>query len=137
MDFLALAAALTVMAAIVTAALGVFQITASPRQDITRRLGGLLSGASGGGLEATAADYQALRPTRTGRLPFLGAFLEGKSWSDELATRLERADVKLTVSEFMAVRVMLGLFVALMVFFLLGPGTVGILVMLVGTFIGY
>ncbi len=135
MDFLALAAALTVMATIITAAVGMYQISASPRTELARRLGGLLSGVNG--LEATAADYQALRGSRTGKLPFLGALLEGKSWTEDVATRLDRADMKLTVSEFMAVRVFIALVGALLVMMLLGSGVVGILVMVLGGFIGY
>lgn len=102
MDIVALAAALAVMGAIIAGFVALYETTASPRSGLERRLGNLLGQTNS--FEASAADFEALRPKRQGKLPIIGALLEGKSWTGQLAIDLERADMKLTPSEFIALR---------------------------------
>ena len=95
MDVLALAAAATVMGAIITGLFALYQNTASPRGALERRLGSLLAEPS---YEATAADLQALRPKRIGRIPIISSLLQGKDWTGITAAKLEGADMGLTVA---------------------------------------
>src|SRR5688572_4124599 len=105
MDTLALAAAVFVMAAISVGVIAFQQMAAAPRSNISRRLDTILG-------ETGEIDYQAamamntvaLRPKRIGRFPIISSLLAGKSWTDEVASRLERADMRFTVSEWVAIR---------------------------------
>jgi len=133
MDIVALAAAVAVMGAIITGLYALYQSTASPRSNLERRLGNLMGEANPAG--ATAADYEALRTKREGKVPFIGSLIRG-SLSDELALELERADMKLSVSEYIAFRF----------FFLLAGGAMPLLLLgsplkfpvaLAGAFVGY
>src|SRR4051794_29459913 len=117
MDLLALAAALVVMGAIITGFIAIYQSTASPRESLDRRLGNILGESTG--FEVTALDRQALRTKREG-LPLIGTLLDGQSWASETANRLERADMSLTVSEFVAMRVLLALVLGGLPIMLLG-----------------
>jgi tight adherence protein B len=134
MDLIALAAALAIMGAIITGLLAVYQSTASPRSSLDRRLGSILGDAMG--LEATAAGYEALRPRRAG-LPIVGALFEAFSGKQDMAQELERADMRLTVSEFMALRVLVAIAVAAVPLLMMGITIVGILLMVVAGFVGY
>jgi tight adherence protein B len=62
------------------------------------------------GYEVTAASFEGLRSRRTGSIPIISALLSGRSSTDALAVQLERADIKLTASEFVAARIFFGLF---------------------------
>lgn len=134
MDILALAAALCVMGAIVVGMFAFYQNSAGARSGLTRRLGTILGETPA--YEVAMAQMEALRPKRLGRIPIISSILEGKSWTDETASRLERADMRLTVSEFVAVRVFVGLILAMVAFFLAGSG-LGILLVLVAGFFGW
>jgi tight adherence protein B len=134
MDYLALAAAASVMGAIVASMLAVYQSTASPRASLDRRLGNILGEATG--FEVVAADYQALRQKRPG-VPVLGNFLQGRDWTEELQSRLERADVGLSASEFVALRVFLALVGGGMPLLILGPTIFGLFAMAGLGYAGY
>ena len=99
MDVVALAAALAVMGAIITGLYALYQSTASPRTNMERRLGNLMGEANP--QQATAADFEALRTKREGKVPILGSLFKG---SEQLSLELERADMKFTVSEYVALR---------------------------------
>jgi tight adherence protein B len=107
MDPLALVAALTVMAAIVVGLVAFAQSAASPRNTLDRRLGNILGDGGPGGTEATAADFRGLRPTKIGKTPIISSLLQGRSWTETLAEDLEKSDIKLTVSEYVGVRIIL------------------------------
>jgi tight adherence protein B len=62
--------------------------------------------------------------------------VEGKSWTGEAALALERGDIKLTVSEYVALRLFLA-FIGLVVPFLLVHGVVAFIVALVCAGVGY
>jgi tight adherence protein B len=135
MDILALAAAAAVMGAIITGLLALYSSTAAPRGVLERRLGALLS--DGPNFEQAAADLQALRPTRLGRLPLISSLIEGKDWTSQTALRLEGADIRLTVSEYVAMRILVGLLAGMAVMFIFGSGAIGIVLFLVAGFVGW
>jgi tight adherence protein B len=131
MDMIALAAAVCVMGAIIVGMYAFYQSSAAPRSQLSRRLGNILGETSAYEL---AAQGEALRPKRLGRIPIITSLLEGKSSTNETATRLERADMKLTVSEFVAVRVFLALILAAVAYFVLSGIPAIILTLLAGLF---
>lgn len=118
MDILALVAALTVMGAVVFALLAIYATAASPRTSLERRLGHVIGESTG--VDVRAGDSQALRPRRAGRLPIISTLLEGKQWTADMAMELERGDFKLTVGEFVALRIFLALMGAGLPLLLLG-----------------
>lgn len=134
MDIVAFAAAAAVMGAIITGLLAVYQVSASPRSSLNRRLGTILGDSIG--FEVTAADFAALRPRRVGRLPILGGLLDGWRGSQDMVHELERADMQLTVSEFLALRVFVGLIAAAAPLLLLGTALVGLLVAVLAAIFG-
>ena len=109
MDLIALLAALAVLGAILTALLALYNATASPRGNLERRLGALM-GEDAGGYDLAAASFEGLRASRMGSIPIISALLANRSGTDDLAIQLERADMKLTVSEFVAARMFFGVF---------------------------
>jgi len=108
MDLIALLAALAVLGAIVTGLMALYQNTANPRGNLERRLGNLMG--EGAGFEVAAAAFENLRSRRTGSIPIISSLLANRASTDDLAMNLERADMKLTVSEFVAARIFFGLF---------------------------
>jgi tight adherence protein B len=135
MDFIALAAALVVAGAIMAGLYGAYEMTASPRGGLQRRLGTLLGDTQSG--EASVADYESLRPDKVGRIPVISLLITGRSWTGALAESLARADLKLTVSEFIAMRTMFALVGAVIAVFLLGPKPIGIVAMAALGFVGW
>src|SRR5262245_32379375 len=135
MDVVALAAALSIMGSIIAAMMGLHQATANPRDRLQRRLGTLLGEA--GSNEVPVADHGALRPTTTGRTPIVSRFLQGRTWTASLAERLIQADIKLTVSEFVSLRVLFTLVGAAIPAVILGPKLLGILAMAGAAFVGW
>jgi tight adherence protein B len=134
MDTFALITSLTIMASIIAGMVALYQATASPRDNLQRRLGSLLTDS---GFEASALDYQALRPKRTGRVPLVGRLIEGRDWTEDMALRLEQADLKLTVSEFVALRILMAFVLGTLPVLFLGQGPIGILGLAVGSIAGY
>lgn len=135
MDILALLAALCVMGTIIVGAYAYYLSTTSPRAGLNRRLGSIMGETSA--FEVAMAQMEALRPRRLGRVPIISSLLEGKDWSAETATRLERADIRFTVSEFVAFRVFAGLILAVFALVFVGSGIVGFFAMLVAFILGY
>jgi tight adherence protein B len=135
MDLLALVAALFILGAIVSGLMAVYQISASPRGMLERRLGRLMS--EDAGFEVTAASFEGLRSRRVGKIPIISSIMAGRHSAEELALQLERADMKLTVSEFVAARIFLALFGLGLAVLLLGTAPAGLLLAIVGGFIGY
>lgn len=129
MDPLALLAALCILGAIVLGLIGIYRSSASPRNNMERRLGRMIGEGVGSEIE-TASAIEGLRHRRSGSIPVIGMFLAGRSWSEEMAAELERADIKLTVSEFVALRIMMAGVLALLPFLLLG-GLKGIILAVV------
>ncbi len=134
MDPIALLAGLCVLGAIVLGLIGLQQATASPRSSMERRLGRVIGESTG--MEAAALNVEGLRHRRTSNIPIIGAFVEGRSWTGELAIALDRGDVKLTVAEYVAVRLFMALFGAVIPFLLI-HGPFAILLMAIGALVGY
>lgn len=134
MDIIALAAALSIMGAIIVGLLTLYQASVKPRVATDRRLGQLMGAAPG--LEVTVDQFSGLRPKRAGKFPILSGLLEGKTWTEETAKRLERADMRLTVSEYVSLRIFLALGLGFIGFLILGSTPVGIIAMVVGGLIG-
>jgi tight adherence protein B len=137
MDLLALVAALFVLGAIVSVMMAIYQASASPRGNLQRRLGRLMSDDAG--FEVTAASFEGLRSKRLGTIPIISSILagRGKGTGEELALQLERADMKLTASEFVAVRLFLGIFGLGLPVLVLGTTPVGMFAAAVGGLGGY
>ena len=135
MDLLALIAALCVLGAIIAGLLAIYQASASPRGNLERRLGNLMG--EGSGFEVTAASFEGLRSKRVGTIPIISSIMAGRNASEELALQLERADMKLTVSEFVAVRIFLGLFGVGLPILLMGTRPAGILLAVGAGLLGY
>jgi tight adherence protein B len=135
MDPIALLAALCVLGAIVLAMMGLYNATASPRNSMERRLGRMLGETLGDEMVSAAAS-EVLRQHRTSSLPIIGMFIQGKPGEQTLAEDLERADIKLTVSEFIALRLFLAFIFAVLPFILLS-GIVSFLAAVVFGFLGY
>lgn len=135
MDPIALLAALAVLGAIVTGLLALYNATASPRTSLDRRLGALMGEDSG--YEVAAASFEGLRSRRMGRIPIISALLANRSSTDDLAIELERADMKLTVSEFVAARIFFALFGLGIPILLFGTTPKGIGIAAVAGLIGY
>ncbi len=95
MDLIALVAAATVMGAVVFGLIGLYQLDGKPAQHH-----GAPSGhacwARARAYEATAADFEALRPAKVGKTPIISSLLQGKAWTaqiaDEPGARRHQAD---------------------------------------------
>jgi tight adherence protein B len=118
MDPIALVAALAVMGAIVTGFLALYEATGRPRGILERRLGNILGDGRPNGMEAVAADYEGLRPGRLGKTPILSSLLQGLDWTSKVGDDLEKADLRLTVSEFVGLRIVLAA-IAVMIAFIM------------------
>jgi tight adherence protein B len=81
-------------------------------------------------------QMEALRPKRIGRIPLITSVIEGKTSTAETAVRLERADMRLTVSEFIAIRIFMALILGSVAYFAIG-GVVGTVLLLVGGLAGW
>ncbi len=135
MDSLALLAALCVTSAGVVLLVGLHSATANPRGNVQRRLGAILRAS--GPIDIPMLEHEALRSTRTGRTPIISSLLQGRAWTQTMAHRLERADIRLTVSEFVALRVFVGLGLACIPLFILGTELLGIFAIGVSLFAGW
>ena len=121
MDPIALLAASCVLGSIVLAMMSLYAATASPRSGMERRLGRMLGETVGDDFVAGGgAAAEGLRQKRSGSIPLIGSFIKGKSWTQSLAEDLDRADIKLNVSEFVAVRLFLTFILVALPFILLG-----------------
>lgn len=126
------------MGALVFGLMALYGVSAHPRGSLQRRLGTMLGeGGGGGSFEASPLDFEGLRPTKVGRTPILASLLQGKSWTAQVVDDLEKADIKLTVSEYVALRVMLALFSALAPLLMLGRGPEGMSAMAVAALAGF
>src|SRR5262245_18165191 len=106
MNIEALLAAVCVMGAIVAGAMAFFGIAESPRDELDRRLGGVLGAQNGQTQHALATEVMR---TRKQVFPTLAAYLSRKNLTQSIQHDLDRADMRFSVSEFVALRVFLGL----------------------------
>lgn len=131
MDLLALAASLCILGAIVLALVGVYQANSSPREGLDRRLGRLM-GESVGEDWQIAGAVEGLRVHREGHIPIVGSLIKGRAWVHEAAENLERADMHLSVSEYVSLRFLCAGLFSGAVFFLFGGGFGLVLAILAG-----
>jgi tight adherence protein B len=136
MDTLALAAVLCVAGAFVLAFVSFFQSAASPRSTIERRLGAMMT-VSGAVQEAPLPAFMTRQERKLGQVPFISTFLQGQTWTFDLTEELHSADIKLNASEFVAIRVLMGLVGVTFALLLVGPGLLGFLAAGVLGFIGF
>lgn len=135
MDLIALLAALCILGAIVVGIMSIHSAAASPRDSLDRRLGRLM-GESLGDDWQMAASAEGLRQHREGKIPVIGSLLRGKDWVHECAADLEKADMKLTVSEYVALRFFFAGIFAVVAYLLLGP-PLGLVLGIVLALVGY
>jgi tight adherence protein B len=137
MDPIALLAAACVLGAIVLAMMGIYSATASPRSGMERRLGRMLGETLGDDFIAgSPVAAEGLRQKRSGSIPIIGSIIQGKSWTETLAEDLDRADIKLNVSEFVAARIFLA-FVLVVIPFIFLSGILGFIAAVGLGFLGY
>ena len=135
MDILALAAALCILGAIVLTMVSLQKAASSPREGMDRRLGRLM-GESLGDSWQSIESVEGLRQHREGRIPIIGSLIKGKDWVQSAAEDLEKADLKLTVSEYVAVRIFIACVLGGLAFLLLGA-PIGIVLGVVLALAGY
>jgi tight adherence protein B len=135
MDLIALLAALCILGAIVLGLLGMYNASASPRTSLDRRLGYVM-GESVGSEFAMEAAAEGLRQNRQGTTPIIGSLIRGRVWVQEAAENLDRADMRLTVSEYVGLRVFFAAIFAAVAYLLLG-GTIGMIAAVVAGIVGY
>src|SRR5690606_31333738 len=119
MDLLALSASVCILGSIVLALVSVQAATASPRAGIERRLGRLMGESLGSEWESINT-VEGLRRHREDKVPIIGSLIRGRNWVHEAAENLERADLRLTVSEYVAIRIFAALLLGAVGFLLLG-----------------
>ncbi len=136
MDLVALFAALCVLGAIIVALLGIRNATASPRDSLDRRLGRLMGESLGDDWQVNGGVAEGLRQHREGRIPVIGSLIKGRVWVEEAASDLQKADMKLTVSEFVAMRLFFAAIFSAVAYLLLGP-PLGIFLGVVFGIVGY
>lgn len=71
------------------------------------------------------------------RLPLLGRFLAGSSFSDRWRLDMEQAGLRMKVSEYMLMRLLLGAALCVLLLLLLGGGLFGLLLTIVGAVGGF
>jgi len=134
MNIEALLSAACVMGAIICGAMAFFGVSASPRDALDRRLGGVIGDQTGATQTALAND--ALRVRRT-PFPTLAAYLDRQNLTARIQSELDRADMHFSVSEFVALRVFLWLIGIAIGVVLIGAGPAGLALGLVFGTVGY
>lgn len=135
MDLIALLAALCILGAIVLAVMAIQGANTSPRDVLDRRLGRLMGESLGDDWQALNA-VEGLRHHRESKIPLLGSMIKGREWTQELASNLEKADMKLTVSEYVALRFFVAGILGGVAYLLLGA-PFGLILGILLAFVGY
>jgi tight adherence protein B len=79
----------------------------------------------------------ALKRTELSGIPIIGELLSGKEWADNVARDLERADMKLRVGEYLALRLMVALLLFALILIVAGRGGIGVPAAIAGAVVGY
>ena len=134
MDPLALAAALSVMVTIVMVFAVLYMTSiAGGNKRVVNRLEHVVNRSPVEGLTTASA----LKQTGGGLFPTLGSLLTGKEWANNLNIDLERADLKLRVGEYVALRVAIALVLFAVVIFVAGRGGLGLIAGIAAALVGY
>jgi len=134
MDFLALAAALFVMLTVVFLFI-VFYLTSvnTGNRRAVSRLEHVVNRTPMAGI----SDVSALKQTEISAFPIIGSLLSGKEWTEHVAADLERANLGLRVGEYLTLRITIGLAAFAAVMHFSGGGSLGLLIAIAATFVGY
>jgi len=134
MDALALITALSVMFTVLIMFLLFYWSSVGGRQHRVRRRLTSVVNRDQGPVQMTGS---ALKRTELSGFPILGDLLSGREWADNVARDLERADLKLRVGEFIALRLMVALLLFSLILLVLGRGGIGIPVAIAAAVVGY
>jgi len=133
MDILAIGAALSVMITVVMlfTAFYLVSTTANNRRVVTR----LEHVVNRSPLEE--ATVSALKQARGGLFPTLGSLLTGREWATRIVTDLERANLRMRVGEYVALRAALALVLFAVAIVVMGRGAIGLLAAAAAALVGY
>ena len=135
MDMMALLAAAAVAGAIICGFLAYIQMMASPRENMERRLGHIVGDQPD--LQVVQMGNEALRSSGKRSFTTIAAFLDRRNLTERIELDLQRADMRLSVSEFVALRIFLGLVGAAVAMLFFGSQGINLLFVLIAAFIGY
>jgi tight adherence protein B len=125
MDPLALAAALSVMVTVTMLFAVSYSVSVGGRKRrVVARLENVVNRSP---FDGEFASVSALKQTRVGLLPSLGSMFAGSAWAEAVNSDLERANIRLRVSEYVALRFAVALVLFAVVMLVAGRGTVGLL----------
>ncbi len=133
MDVLALVTAVSVMVTVLLTFLLFYWSSVSGRE---RRVRQRLTYVVNREQAPATMMGSALKRTELSGIPILGDLLSGREWADNVARNLERADLKLRVGEFLALRLMVALLLFSLVLIVAGRGGIGIPVGLAAAVVG-
>ncbi len=134
MDPLVGAAVVSVLVAVFLGVMAIYQTGLFSGGRIAReRLQSLVAGSASEGSTLVAP----LREESLSALPALRSLLTGKEWTDKVALDLDRADLRLRVGEYVAIRVILAMFLAVMAVVLVSALPAALLLAVVLAVIGY
>ena len=84
----------------------------------------------------STGSVEGLRQHREGRIPFIGSLIKGREWVQGAAENLERGDLRLTVSEWVAIRFFIAGLLGVLAFVILGA-PLGLVVGAILAVVGY
>jgi tight adherence protein B len=125
---LELLAALFVFVAVVSIALYMF-LRVPGRRSVEQRIGTLAA------VPTQAVDADGVLRRETGTFSFMRP-VSNSNWADQAALDLQRAGLRLKVSEYFLLRLLLGLLLAVFLFLLTNGSTLGIILTLGAGFLG-
>jgi tight adherence protein B len=134
MDALALATAISVMITVLLLFLLFYWSSVSGRESRVRQR---LTSVVNRDQVPVQMMGSALKRTELSGFPILGDLLSGREWADNVARDLERADLKLRVGEFLALRLMVALLLFALILIVLGRGGIGVPVAIAAAVVGY
>jgi tight adherence protein B len=134
MDSLALAAAISVMVTVAMLLTVFYSVSTGGRK---KRVISRLESVVNHSPFEVAGDVTALKQPGVSLFPLLGSLFAGKGWADRVNDELERANVRLRVGEYVALRVAIALVLFAVAIYVMGQGIVGLLAAAVAAFIGY
>jgi tight adherence protein B len=135
MDMIALLAAATVAGAIICGVLAYIQMMASPRENMERRLGHIVGDQQD--MQVVAMGNEALRSGQQRNFQTIAAFLDRRNLTERIQLDLQRADMRLSVSEFVALRMFMALAGAAIGMLFFGTAGINVLFVLGMATVGY
>ncbi len=135
MDMLALAAALSVMLTVCLLLTAAYAFSGADRNRlVVTRLEHVVNRTPG---QAGLDDVIALKQERMGLFPLLTSIFASGEWAQRITTDLERAELKLHVGEYLAIRITCALVLFAIAMVIMGPGVFGLLGGGVAALVGY